>query len=399
MNSLYISYDGATDPLGQSQIIAYLKRLNSRGIRFTLVSFDKEDYLDKEQKKELFDGLRKKGIDWVSLRYHKEPAVLSTVFDIIRGLIVCITIAKREKIEMVHARSYVPSLIALVLKKIFKIKFIFDTRGFWVDERIEGRIWKRKGVLYHFTKFLERQFFREADAIVVLTERAKGIVKDWGYDVNKVSVIPCCTDTDNFTFNRRYRTEWRKKYNLTGKFIFVHAGSLEYWYMKEEMLDYFKVAKEVMPEAHFLFLSYSDKKEISKLILDKGLNKKDFTILSVPFNEMPQYLSMVDVGIFFITPVFSKLASSPTKFAEYLSCALPVVINERIGDLEDYVVKNNIGIVVRDFDDSQYRQTFKRLLNLLKDENVQFRSRQTACDNFSLNVGVDKYYQIYSRLK
>jgi len=404
IKSLYISYDGVLEPLGQSQILPYLRRLSKRGIKFILIAYDKKFYSENKQKEKLFSELAEDGIKWINLRYHKKPPVLSTIFDVIRGLIVCIIVAKRERINTVHARSYVPSVIALVLKKIVKIKFIFDMRGFWADERIEGRLWKRKGALYHFAKFLERQFLKEADAIIVLTERAKEIVEDWGYDVNKVSIIPCCTDTDHFKFNREYYIEWRKKNNLTGKFIFVHTGSLEYWYMKGKMLDYFRVAKEVMPEVHFLILTHSDKKGILKLILDKGLDKEDFTILSVPFNEMPQYLSMVDAGIIFITPVFSKLASSPTKFAEYLSCALPVVINERIGDLEDYVVKNNIGIVVRDsndkhFDDNQYRQTFKGLLNLIKDENLKFRCRQTACNNFSLNIGVDKYYQIYSRLR
>ena len=34
-------------------------------------------------------------------------------------------------------------LIALFCKKIFGTKFIFDMRGFWADERVDGDIWKK----------------------------------------------------------------------------------------------------------------------------------------------------------------------------------------------------------------------------------------------------------------
>src|SRR5438874_2415318 len=38
---LFISYDGMTDPLGQSQVIPYLANLSKFGYRFTIFSCDK----------------------------------------------------------------------------------------------------------------------------------------------------------------------------------------------------------------------------------------------------------------------------------------------------------------------------------------------------------------------
>lgn len=38
---LYISYDGMTDPLGQSQVLPYLVGLSKEGFQFTLVSCEK----------------------------------------------------------------------------------------------------------------------------------------------------------------------------------------------------------------------------------------------------------------------------------------------------------------------------------------------------------------------
>ena len=40
---LFISYDGMTDPLGQSQVIPYLSGLTKFGYGFTILSCDKPE--------------------------------------------------------------------------------------------------------------------------------------------------------------------------------------------------------------------------------------------------------------------------------------------------------------------------------------------------------------------
>lgn len=47
-NILYISYDGMTDPLGQSQVLPYIINLNKENYNFHLVSFEKPDRLKKK---------------------------------------------------------------------------------------------------------------------------------------------------------------------------------------------------------------------------------------------------------------------------------------------------------------------------------------------------------------
>ena len=47
---LYITYDGLTDPLGQSQVLPYIVALSAAGYKFTIVSFEKKQRLAKEKK-------------------------------------------------------------------------------------------------------------------------------------------------------------------------------------------------------------------------------------------------------------------------------------------------------------------------------------------------------------
>lgn len=400
LKALYISYDGILEALGQSQVLPYLRGLSGKGAEFFLVSFEKKKYRNDTRRIVRLRGeLKSHNIKWINLAYHKYPAIISTAFDVFLGSIVCICIFLKEKPALVHGRSYVASVIAWILKKLFHVKFVFDMRGFWADERVEGRIWKSRHTLYRVVKYIERRLLRDADEIIILSNKARTILKDWGYNINKASVIPSCVDMDRFKFIERSRTELRNKYGLKDKFVFIHTGSLESWYMKDKMLDYFKSCAEISPGVHFLILSHDNHDKIRRLISDKKLDLKYFTILSVSFDEMPGYLSMADAGIFFITPVFSKLASSPTKFAEYLSCGLPVISNDRIGDIEECILSNYTGVVVRDFNENEYKKSFKTLLNLTEDKDLRSRCRLAACNNFSHKFAVEKYYEIYSRLK
>ena len=110
---------------------------------------------------------------------------------------------------------------------------------------------KSKNILYKFAKFIEKCLFKNADEIVVLTNQAKAIVKNWGYNVNNISVIPCCVDTDLFKLNNDFRIKFRKEYDLIDKFIFIHIGSLEYWYMKDKIL-FVHVCNESQPKIKFI---------------------------------------------------------------------------------------------------------------------------------------------------
>ena len=83
MNILYISYDGMLEPLGQSQVLAYLEKNQSPGLQFWLISFEKSSYQrDAELRDDVKNRIDRAGIRWIPRRYHKKPPVLSTVWDI-----------------------------------------------------------------------------------------------------------------------------------------------------------------------------------------------------------------------------------------------------------------------------------------------------------------------------
>ena len=399
VKSLYISYDGILEPLGQSQIVSYLKELSKKGIDFILLTYEKKRYLqDKEMLAMVSQELKNHNIKWLNLRYHKNPPFLSTLFDGVTGLILCIYVVIREKPAVVHSRSYISALMGLILKKIFRTKLIFDMRGFWADERVDGGIWKKQSPVYRLVKSLEKIYLKSSDSTVVLSKKARDYINGPLRLNTNVIVIPCAADVEKFKFNSQTYQTLRKKYFLEGKFVFVHAGSLEDWYLIDRMLDFFNVAKENINKAHFLVLTHSPKEKLTKLISARNLSPKDFTVIGILQNEMPDYLSLADAGLFFLKRSFAMTAASPTKVAEYLSCGLPIITNRDIGDLEEYILQNRVGIVINDFEEKEYKAASEGIIDLLAKTGIKENCRKIAIENFSLKSATKKYNELYLRL-
>ena len=158
---IYVTYDGVAEPLGRSQILAYLRHL-AINHRITLISFEKDD----EAADQLGAELATLGIHWVRLRYHRRPPVLSTVLDIGRGRRALMKIARSTAPDVVHVRSDVPALIAHLARHRTRAPMLFDIRGFWADERVEGGLWRAGGVLHRIARRCEPRFYADAGAVV-----------------------------------------------------------------------------------------------------------------------------------------------------------------------------------------------------------------------------------------
>ena len=182
MRTLYLSYDGMTDPLGSSQVIPYLRGLASRGHEITILSAEKPERFARSRDA-IGAVLTQARIDWQPIVYHKKPPMLSTVWDVRQMRKRAFELADQKGIELVHCRSYVPSLVGLRLKRERGVRFLFDMRGFWADERVDGGLWDLKKphyqLAYRFFKKRESAFLNESDRAVSLTHAGKTEMGRW----------------------------------------------------------------------------------------------------------------------------------------------------------------------------------------------------------------------------
>jgi len=252
-------------------------------------------------------------------------------------------------------------------------------------------------------KFFEKACLKAADEIVVLSERHKEYLAGLPYLEAKrqkgaISVIPCCVDLDRFKYGFTSAGPLRKKEGMENDFVFLYPGKLRTHYMAGEMMDFFKIALEKMPNSRFVILTQEDAQRVKQLALDKGVDNARVIIKKPTSSEIPDLLSLAHAGIFFISP-YKKFGSSPIKLGEFLSCGVPVIINSGIGDTEELVVANRVGVVVKEFDAASYKMALEEFLQLLAEgESLNARCRKTAERFLSLDMGVERYNRIYSRL-
>lgn len=397
---LYLSYDGMTDPLGGSQVLPYLIGLATLGHRITLISFEKPERTAEERAAVALQ-CREAGIAWQPLRYHKRPPLLSSIYDLRQMRAAAERLHRRERFELVHCRSYLPALVGLRMKRRLGVPFIFDMRGFWADERVEGGIWNLRNPLYrtvfHYFKARERELLREADHVVSLTEEGRRVLIE-RFDVKRpISVIPCCVDFDAFPpVSGTHRASAREMLGIApAARVAAYLGSFGSWYMVGEMMDFFRAQLDRTADAKFLIVSREPKRDIRAAAVAHGIPADSVIVRPASRTEVPKLLAAADYGLFFIKPVFSKKASSPTKMGEFLALELPMITNGGVGDVERIMGETGAGAVVRGFDQASYVAALDELEQLTPDMS---RWRSAARRWFDLEQGVARYDRIYASL-
>ena len=394
-----------TDALGQSQVIPYLKALSEKGFSFHIISCEKKKNFIS-QKENVSRDLKDYNITWHPLFYSKTPPIISTIYDVLKIKCHARALHKKEKFQIVHCRSYISSLIGLWMKNKFNIKFIFDMRGFWVNERVEGDLWNLKNpvykIIYDYFKRKEKKFLTNADYIISLTQSGKKEINSWNLvsSVLPIEVIPCCVDTVFFSpenINKEIKNKYKNFLKFSeNDFILSYLGAIGTWYMLDEMLLFFRTLLKLKPNAKFLFITQENSSVIlqkasrlniplEKIIIQKALRK-----------EVPVLLSLSNLSIFFIKPLFSKQASSPTKMGEIMAMGIPIICNSRIGDVDQIIHKSRAGILVDELDENNFVNAIQQLNELNLPEKI--RIREEAINYFSLENGINLYRKVYLQL-
>lgn len=396
MRILYVSYNGATEPLVQSQVLAYLEGLQRFGHWFKLLTFEKREaaLANPAALGRVARQLRALHIQWLPLPYHKRPSLPATLLDALWGTAQAWWLGRSWPFDVAHARSYVPALVGLGLQRLSGVALLFDMRGLMADEFVEGGLWPRGGLKHGLAKWAERHLLAAADEIVVLTENIRDYLATLPYVRAPITVIPCCVDLQRFSPSPRVGSGGAQEAPCL-----IYAGSVGTWYLLSEMLRFYRVAREALPGLRFRLLTAAAEHErVRAAARYEGLEEGAIDVGEVPYEQVPGELAQASAGISFRKATFSQRASSPVKIGEYLAAGLPVVANAGVGDTERLLEGNGVGVVVRAFDGQALRSAAGRLAALLGDRETPARCRAIAERELSLELGVQRYQEVYTRL-
>ncbi|MEZ9120642.1 hypothetical protein AB4098_00230 [Vibrio cyclitrophicus] len=386
---LYIAYTGLLEPLGQSQILAYLTRLSSN-YNFILVTFEKETDLRNTAEVQRLEALCSQyNITWLPKQYHKKPRLLATAFDIITMLRLIFKLIKNHNIKLIHCRSYIPSIAVNIVSRITNTPFIFDMRALWPEEMVDAGRLSRKSVVYKVLKYLERKLLINSAMNISLTDVAVPYLVNTIPHLSKdrFVVIPTCVDLT------RFDSSVNADNPLSNSKLGTMGTVISGWYHLDWLFNTLKISKELFPEADFKIVTRDDSHALHQLANSYKLS--NFSVERCSSDEVQAAIDELKFGILYFTAGVSKIGSAPTRMAEFLACGKPILGNRGVGDMADLIEKYNVGVVIEDGSDEEIKRGLKLMHDFLLDPDYPERCRKAAVELFSADVGAEKYHQVY----
>ena len=372
---LYISYDSIEDSISKSQVLPLLKEL-SKVYEISLISFEKV----KLKKKIKYIK------NWKQIKYKQNIA--SKFYSIIQCFFISLNIIKKEEIKLIHCRSYLPALIAYVVKKLMKVKYIFDIRGFWFNEKYDAKLINK--FFFNMLKIIEKKLYKNSDYVVTLSSKSIRYIYD-KFDVqkSKIKYVSCFTDMKKFS---------RSKKNIKKNIIFGYFGNVKLSYNFKEVLKFFNTFNKINKNWRLIFANNNlNKKEKKNIFKDFKLKEK-VIFVNTDFEKINNIYKKINIGIYFLKKDFSKIASCPTKLGEMLSCGIPVITNKGIGDINFYINKKKAGFLVNKINYNNVNKINTEISNIRNYLKLKKNAKLIANRYFEMNKNISIYKKIYNEL-
>jgi len=393
---LYIVYWGAAEPLGQSLVLPAVRRLADLGADLTLVTFEKPADLAREDEiTRIRKDFNRNKVRWIPLRYHKQPKVPATGYDVIHGMARGIVSTLTDKPDLVHARTFIGGLMGSAVAALTKAKLIYHNEGFYPDEQVDGGIWKAESAPHRIARYLEQRMYARADGIISMSHRGRQVIEALPAVQRRgtpVIVVPSCVDLNHF---KRDESTARAR---QGPLRFVYIGSVGGRYVLDQAGRFVAVASREIGAANLRVLTRQDPALVASMLRQGGLNDDAWSTEAVSHSAMPRMLADHDAGLFFLSQGLSEHGCSPTKIGEYWAMGLPVVTTPNVSDTDEIIRRERVGVVVRENSDDAYRSAARELKALLEDEELAARCRRAAEDHYSLDQACDRQFDLYRDL-
>jgi glycosyltransferase involved in cell wall biosynthesis len=314
--TLYLTRNGLLEPLGQSQVLAYLRGL-SRDYRITLITYEKdEDRANSARMTEIRAECERLGIRWLPQRFRPQPKVIAPALSMLRMVWFVRREVHGQDAQLIHARSYIPAAVALIVSRLTGVPFIFDMRALWPEELITAGRLRRGSLLHRVIVAAERACLRQAGAVVSLTRAAVDhLNRVYPADMagQRVAVIPTCADLDRFV--PADRPHPRRVIGCLGT---VLSG----WFRLDWLASFLSVAAAHDAQAVFELTTRDDPDRVRAALDPAGrLGERLRIAPSAPLDVHSILRRQTASVMFYAGGQISELGRSPTRMAEFLAVA------------------------------------------------------------------------------
>jgi lipopolysaccharide heptosyltransferase II len=310
-------------------------------------------------------------------KHFRLPVHKKSLFTILTSIPRLVRILQREKVDIVHARSRVPALIAFLACRRTGTNFLTTCHGYYSRHffsRIMG--WGR---------------------LVIVASRviAWHMMEDFGVPKERIRSIPRGVDLEEFSFHRR--VEDRK--DKTGKFTIGVIGRLTPIKGHKYFLQALAKVIRIFPQAQALIVGEAstgkEKYREELKILARRLSLQGYVDFVGWQKNIPRVLSRLDV---LVLPTISQEAFGRV-LIEAGAYGVPVVAT-RVGGIVDIIDDGVNGLLVQP---KSAADLASAIIRIAKDPKLSQKlvqaARKNVEENFTLTQMADKTIKVYEELR
>jgi len=275
-----------------------------------------------------------------------------------------------KRVDVVYASStpLTVGLIALALRKVQGIPYVFEVRDLWPEAPIQLGFLNNP-VLQFIAKVLEKSIYNNADRIVTLSPGMEEGVKT--VSQTPVVVVPNMSDCDFFT---------PRSMPPMSPIVITYLGAVGKVNLMDSFIDLAQYAALRFPQ-HYTFVLAGKGSELDRLkanalelnnVVFKGhLNKE----------EVKNLLGQSHVSYISFGPEQILETNSPNKFFDSIAMGKLCVITTK-GWIKELIEKNRIGFYYACEDPEKFFARLEPLSNTSSLEAISTRARALAVHDF-----------------
>ena len=271
--------------------------------------------------------------------------------------------------QEIHCDQVDSALVALCLKKVFRIPYRVFAYGMEITERrLTG---------------LRRAAFRNAEAVLAITEHTKGLVMaEFGVPAERIHVVYPAVDADRFTPCSRPQA-LAERLGLDGKKVILTTGRLpanERYKGQDTVIRALPAVLEQVPDVSYVLVGDGpDRRRLEQLAREQGVADAVIFAGEVPEQDLPDYYNLCDAFVMLSRDRRLKTGGSLGEgfgivFLEAAACAKPVV-GGRSGGIPEAVSDGVSGLLA---DPTSVPAVARTITQLLQDPDLAHRLGEQA---------------------
>lgn len=316
-----------------------------------------EGYHNRLYQEETIDGVRVIRL-WTYMAANE--GVVKRILNYVSFMVMAIVMCwKYPKFDVCVATSgpFFTAIAGFFVSLFRRRPWIFEIRDLWPAS--VASVGAMKGWPIRALEKVELFLYRRTQRIVSLTNSFKQNLIDRGIDGEKNDVITNGVDVDRFHSNLDPAIARERLGIAPDAFLLGYIGTIGMAHGLRTVLDAANSLKDC-PRVHFVFIGDgAERAGLESYAAERGLSNVTFSDY-VPHEQIPAYLSALDMSVVHLKPDPLFLTVIPSKIFESMAVGTPILMAVQ-GESAEIVSNTGSGFCIPSGDSDQMALTIREL--------------------------------------